>query len=170
MRSVVLILILLVSCPLLAKDVYKWTTETGEVVYSDTYRPGAERIRVSGSKSAPSTIAEDAADQTTAAVDGETYQSFEVVQPENDETIRSNEGTVTVGLTLSPALAANHAIHVFVDGTRLEGEMKSTQFSLNGLNRGTHSLNAKVVDNEGNELVATPSVNFHLRKASVIKP
>ncbi|MCU7813529.1 MAG: DUF4124 domain-containing protein [Candidatus Thiodiazotropha sp. (ex Notomyrtea botanica)] len=166
MRSVVLILILLVSCPLLAKDVYKWTTESGEVVYSDTYRPGAERIRVSGSKSVP----EDAADQTTAAADGETYQSFEVVQPENDETIRSNEGTVTVGLTLSPALAANHAIHVFVDGTRLEGEMKSTQFSLNGLNRGTHSLNAKVVDNEGNELVATPSVNFHLRKTSVIKP
>ncbi|MCU7842248.1 MAG: DUF4124 domain-containing protein [Candidatus Thiodiazotropha sp. (ex Monitilora ramsayi)] len=172
MRIVLLLLLILITWPLLAKDVYKWTNESGEVVYSDTYRDGAERIRVSGSRSSPSSAPDTTEGSTSpeSEVEGVTYQSFEVVQPENDQTIRSNEGTVNVGLALSPALAANHAIHVFLDGNRLEGEMKSTQFSLNNLNRGTHSLEVKVVDDKGNALTSAPAVNFHLRKASIIKP
>ena len=172
MRIVLLLLLILVSWPLLAKDVYKWTNESGEVVYSDTYRHGAERIRVSGSKSSPSSVPDTPEGSPSPEPDVEdvTYRSFEVVLPENDQTIRSNEGTVGVSLALSPALAANHSIHVFVDGNRIEGEMKSTQFSLNNLNRGTHSLEVKVVDDTGNALASAPAVNFHLRKASIIKP
>ena len=169
MRSIVFLSVVLFSLPLLAKDVYKWTTAEGEVVYSDTYQPGAERIHVTSGSSSPRAADNATGEQAgTAAAGG--YQTFEIAQPENDETIRSNEGAVTVSLTLSPTLAEGDAIQVFIDGNKLGGDVKSTQFTLNGLNRGTHSLQAKIVDADGNTLNSAPSINFHLRQASIIKP
>lgn len=172
MRTLTLIFVLLLSWPLLAKDVYKWTSEEGVTLYSDTYRPGAERVRVSGEKSTPSpnvdTPAEDVRKNTSAAAGG--YEQFEILTPENEETIRSNEGVVNVGLTLTPALADGHAIQISVDGTPLDSELKTTQFTLNSLNRGTHSLEVKIVDAEGNPVMSAPRISFHLRKASVIQP
>ncbi len=162
MRKVVLLLCLVVSLPLFARDVYKWTSDEGVVIYSDTYRAGAERIRLTGSKSSenyPDIVEEP----------GE-YTSFEIVQPENDATIRNNEGTVAVGLNLSPTLAEGHSIKIFVDGTELKNAMRGTQFSLNKLNRGTHSLLTKVVDADGNVLINSNLVNFHLRQAGISTP
>ena len=172
MRTLTLIFALLIALPLYAKDVYKWPNEEGVVIYSDTYQPGAERIRVSGSKSSdnPST-ATTAADQTPSSTQAEGgYEKFEILTPGNEETVRSNEGVVPVGLSLTPALASGHGIQVLVDGVPLENELKVTQFTLTNLNRGTHSLEAKVVDADGNVLMSASRLNFHLRKASINTP
>jgi len=172
MRILTLLLVLLLSWPLYAKDVYKWVSEEGVVIYSDTYRPGAERIHVSGNKPTPNsggdTSADNAGQNTSADAGG--YEQFEILTPENGETVRSNEGVVTVGLSLTPTLAADHRFQILVDGTPLKGQLKGTQFSLNGLNRGTHTLGAKIIDGEGNPVISAPSISFHLRKESVIKP
>lgn len=173
MRSTAFLLFLLISLPLLAKDVYRMTTPEGEVIFSDTYQPGAEQIHINTGSEVPTPTdagqAGAAGDQTGSAEAGG-YQTFEIVQPENDATIRSNEGVVAVSLMLSPSLAEGDAIQIFVDGTKLKGELTSTQFTLNDLNRGTHSLEVKIVDAKGNTLKSASSVNFHLRKASIIKP
>jgi hypothetical protein len=157
MRNLILLLIFFVSLPLYARDVYKWINGDGVVIYSDTYVEGAERLRVNGSRSAPSSTDTG-------------YQSLEIVQPANDATVRSNEGTLAVGLALSPALAEGHSVKIVIDGSELEGEMKSTQFSLSNLNRGTHSLVTKVVDADGNVLITSNSITFHLRQASILTP
>jgi len=170
MRYILLLLSLMLSWPLCAKDVYKWTNEEGVVIYSDSYRPDAERLRVPDDKSAGggTALPEDAG--TGAVASGGGYENFSIAQPENDGTIRSNEGTVTVGLSLSPALAAGHSIQVWVDGSKLEGELKGTQFTLNQLNRGTHTLEARIVDADGQSILSAPRISFHLRKASVPTP
>ena len=162
MRKAVLLLCFVASLPLFARDVYKMTNEEGVVIYSDTYIEGAERIRLTGSTTSASY-------PDTESQAGE-YTSLEIVQPENDATIRNNEGTVAVGLSLSPTLAEGHSIKIFVDGTELKNAMRGTQFSLNKLNRGTHSLLTKVVDAYGNVLINSNLVNFHLRQAGISTP
>lgn len=173
MRKVLLILIFFTALPLFAKDVYKWTNADGVVIYSDTYQEGAERIRVSGSTSSPSNVTqtEDQAQGAEAAAEDATgYTSLEIVQPENDQTIRSNEGTVAVGLALSPTLAEGHSVRIVVDGSELPNGMQGTQFTLNNLNRGSHSLETRVVDADGNVLINSNRITFHLRKASILTP
>jgi hypothetical protein len=174
MRIYMLFLVLFASSPLFAKDVYKWTNEEGVVIYSDTYRGGAERIRVPDGKSsfgAPSDTAGQPQSGGEGSATGEAgYTSLEIVQPENNATIRNNEGTVAVGLVITPALAEGHSLKIVVDGAELEGEMRGSQFSLNNLNRGTHSLVTRVVDADGNVLISSNSINFHLRKASILNP
>ena len=173
MRKFVPLLILFLSLPAFARDVYKWTNEEGVVIYSDTYQEGAERVRVSDTKSsAPRGGGNTDAAQTEAAGEAgpASYESLEIVQPADDATIRSNEGNLAVGISVSPALGPDHAVKIIVDGTPLEGTLKGTQFSLSNLNRGTHSLETQIVDAQGNVLISSNRVSFHLRQNSIIKP
>lgn len=169
MRYLLFFLSLLFALPGLARDIYKWTSDEGVVIYSDTFQAGAEKVSVSTGKGAQSDNPKQAADPKAAA-DTDQYQTFEVVQPENEATIRNDEGMVIVGLGLSPALLPGHKIHIYLDGDKIPGEVNATQFTLNKLNRGTHSLQVKIVDADNNPQISTALVNFHLRKASGITP
>lgn len=171
MRKFIPLLILFLSLPAFARDVYKWTNEEGVVIYSDTYQEGAERVRVSDKKSsAQRSGAATGGEQSDSAGGPTSYESLEIVQPANDATIRSNEGNVAVSLSVSPALGPDHAVKIFVDGTGLEGTMKGTQFTLSNLSRGTHSLETRVVDAEGNVLISSNRVSFQLRQDAINKP
>jgi hypothetical protein len=169
MRKFLPLLIFFMALPAFARDVYKWTNGEGVVIYSDTYQEGAERVRVSDTKS-PASRTTGGSAESGADAEPIDYESLEIVQPADDATIRSNEGTVAVGLSLSPALGQGHEVKIIVDGTELEGTMKGTQFTLNKLSRGTHSLETRVVDAEGNVLITSNRITFHLRQASIIKP
>jgi FlaG/FlaF family flagellin (archaellin) len=172
MRSLVFILIFFVSLPLYAREVYKSTNADGVVIYSDTYQEGAERVRVIGTKSTPSPANakgdQEQGDAQANAQGVEGYQSLEIVQPENDATVRSNEGTVSVSLSLSPTLVEGHSVKITIDGKELPGEVRSTQFTLNNLNRGSHTLETRIVDASGNVVIRSNRVNFFLRQASIL--
>ncbi|MCU7920097.1 MAG: DUF4124 domain-containing protein [Candidatus Thiodiazotropha sp. (ex Epidulcina cf. delphinae)] len=166
MRIGTLLLLLLTALPLLARDVYKWISEDGEVIYTERYHPDAERIKVTDKKKSS---AVSLTDESESAAAGE-YASFEIVQPANDETVRNADGSVPVGLSLSPALASGHIIHLYVDGAKLDSDITRTQLILQQLSRGTHTLQAKIVDSQGEPLKDSNSVTFHIRQAAVSTP
>jgi hypothetical protein len=164
MRISVLFLSLFIALPLFARDVYKHISEDGEVIYSERYHPEAKRIKVTDKKK--STAPSDELNDEARAAAGE-YATFSIVQPTDDETIRDEEGKVSVGISLSPNLAEGHVIHLYVDGTKLDSDIKRTQLILQQLSRGTHSLQAKIVNSEGNSLKESNSITFHLRQPAV---
>jgi len=98
------------------------------------------------------------------------YDSIQIVQPEANGTVRSNEGDVAVSLSLQPALQPGHKIKLFLDGGAVQGEFDGTAIQLSGVERGTHSLRAVVSDASGKRLGDSPSVRFTLRKASIYDP
>ncbi|MEJ2622890.1 MAG: DUF4124 domain-containing protein, partial [Candidatus Thiodiazotropha sp.] len=124
MRILILLVLPFVIQPLYARDVYKWTTPDGEVIYSETYQPGADTIRVQDEKKKSSLKLDDLNKDAAAAAAGE-YLQFDIVQPANDETIHNAEGSVSVGLSISPALFEGHAIYLFVDGRKLDSQIKT---------------------------------------------
>jgi hypothetical protein len=166
MRIGIVLLFFILSEPLLARDVYKWVTNEGEVIYSETYQPGAERIQVTD-RERRSVPRPDALNQQTQGTETVEYSSFEIVQPVNNETIRNAESTVSVGLSVTPSLASDHVIHIYVDGMKLESEVNSTQMILQNIGRGTHTLMAQISDREGNIIKDSNSITFHLRQAAV---
>jgi hypothetical protein len=165
MRIIVLFVILLMVMPLFARDVYKYIAKDGEVVYSERYHPDAERIKVNDSKKTVALHPDDLSDEARAAA-GE-YDNFSIVQPTENETIRNEETNVQVGISLTPKLAEGHVIHLFVDGTKLDSDIKQTQMTLQQLSRGTHSLQAKIANSEGEYLKESNSITFHLRQPAV---
>ena len=95
------------------------------------------------------------------------YRSIEIVQPEADGTVRSNDGIVPVSIALDPPLEEGHRIKLYIDGAAVRGEFDGTAIDLAGIERGTHSLRAVVSGAGGKRLGDSPTVRFTLRKTTI---
>ena len=96
-----------------------------------------------------------------------TYTSIAIVQPANAATIFDNAGNVAVKVALSPApdLDAGDRIALTLDGQQV-ALRSTTQFRLSAVVRGEHRLEARIVDRDGNTVIASAPVDFHLWQAS----
>ena len=171
------LLITVLSClPLLvsAGDFYKWVDKKGVVHYTDKPVRDAEVLTLPDGPPAPPVApysSQSGNSEDGDAVDTEAgYSKFAIGAPEQDATIRSNEGLVNVSFFIAPALRAGHKIVVTLDGQKLKDPSSSTQFSLKGIPRGTHTLKADVVDKTGQTIASTNAVSFHLRQRSILNP
>jgi hypothetical protein len=168
MRNAVLIYLFLFSTTLSA-GFYKWVDSDGVVHYTDHPVEQAEELRLPGAGDHPG-----ASDSESTKEPGESsqetqqtgeYTQFEVLEPEQNQTLRNDEREVRIGMLLQPALQEGHRINLSVDGILLKDHNISTQLILSDVPRGSHSLQATIIDEEGQPLISTPVVNFHMRKA-----
>ena len=169
MRTV-LVLVLTTGFALAQTGVYKWVAPDGTVTFTDQPRPGAERLEIQE----PQTVAPPAAinrglqgvrgAQARASAEA-SYTEFAIVSPTEDQAVRTNNGNVSISMTLDPSLHAKHVIVVSVDGQKI-GKGSSTSLQLQNLPRGTHTVQAAVVDEKGSEVIRTENVTFHVLRAS----
>lgn len=156
--------------PALAHGVIcKTVDDEGIVSYSDV--PIAEcatPVKLPAySRYAPRTIRQPPPTASTATAEQlvfDGYESMRVAAPEDEGTVRSNEGEVSVGIALQPELQPGHLVELMLDGQPVSGRFDSLGILLSGVDRGTHRLNASVVDGNGNTLIEAPAVRFTLRK------
>ncbi|MBQ0725597.1 MAG: DUF4124 domain-containing protein [Cycloclasticus sp.] len=142
--------------------VYKYINKQGKVSYSDIPVDGAEKVTV------PPVMTYRAAKPITAAATGEEvkerqqvgYQRLEITWPEEQGTVRSNQGIVAVEYHIEPALQTGHRLELSVDG--------KTQDALivQGLERGEHRLQLHVLGAENAVLLTSQSVTFYLHHQS----
>jgi hypothetical protein len=129
------------------------------VQQSNTYEP----VPVAGSESAEP-------DVQTPVEPFTGYVSATISQPASDGTVRSNEGRVPVSLDLQPVLQPGHKVRWVLDGIQIQPSFDVSSAVLTGVERGTHSLSAQVLGEQGAVLYSAGPVSFTLRKASAIKP
>jgi hypothetical protein len=176
MRAPRLTLLPLVSVLLLtgaahAATVYKWVDAQGVIHFSDQPHPQAQELEV---KEAPAYNSPPPAPASSSATSNKPaprlYSLCELYRPENDE-VFLNTSTLTAKLRLQPQLSNGDRIFLALDGKRVTDQpTNSSEFVLNDVDRGTHTLFAVVLDMAGNTLCTTPSVTFHVRQPSVQAP
>lgn len=176
-KRYLLMAFLVLGAPLAwAVDVYRHETGAGGAVeFSDKPRSGAEKLEIrvpartapppasTAGQAAPVAPAAPAADQPQA------YQSLEIQQPANDDTLRDNEGNVTVVLQLAPPLQPEfgHSLVLMMDGRPVEAPGLNTSFQLRNVDRGSHLLQAFVLDAVGKTVFASAKSTFHLHRQIV---
>ena len=153
-----------------AKDVYRFVDEQGNVIYSDTPVPGAEKIRIDEVQTIdPGEVPQFV--YTPPPTEVPAYTKLEIVSPENDSVIRSHEGTVTISASVEPVLnlRVGHHLVLYLDGN--EGaSANSPQFNLSDVESGSHSASVAIVDKDGTEIMHSPSVSFTLQRESFVEP
>jgi hypothetical protein len=92
-----------------------------------------------------------------------------IVAPAPEETVHSNEGKVTVSVGVPRGVAPGNQVVILLDGQPV-ARGPATSFPLAGIERGTHTLQAQVVDGKGSTLVASQPVTFHMWQASQLFP
>lgn len=156
-------------------QIYKKVLPDGSVVFSDEPSPGAEPVQIQplstykAPPSKPKAESSPAAPPDASNTKPVTYQRLAIETPANDTTVRENAGNVSVTVALEPALAPDqgHTLSLLLDGKPVAPAGRATQFTLPGLDRGSHTLEAVLHDAQGNVLQRSAPVVFHLMRHSI---
>jgi len=173
MKYFVALLILLASAAY--ADVYRSVNEAGEIVFTDVPTKGSVRVELpplSTVRPPEPSRASRLVESRKVEENGPAYRKFEVATPEHDASIWDNQGNIKLGVLLEPALQtrSGHKIQYFLDGQPYGIAEQSLVNHFQGLDRGTHTLGAAVVNAEGDTLLSANPVTVHLHKASALHP
>jgi len=89
------------------------------------------------------------------------YRLVAIRVPANNETLAAPTGQLNIELALQPELRDSDSIQLFLDGQRVRDQLRTTHFSISGIEAGSHILEARVVGPEGNLVKRSKSVLFH---------
>lgn len=175
MRTVAILSALLLPMLAAAEQIYRSTDEQGNPVFTDEPpTEEAEPIRLDPLTTVPAGEAPAELDQPSSDNDQSDsqpakYEGIEITYPPSGQAVRHNGGMVPFRIALKPKgkeLAEGHRVEVLLDG-EVRGSGSSTQISVSPVNRGSHTVSARILDAEGTPLIASPQVEFHLLRASV---
>ena len=187
-----LIILLLLLWPFVGMaEVYKWVDDEGRVHFGD--RPSADinatRLQGFESISPPPVDETPATEQAmdepegtgTPGVykfpeifgDGPAQQgvsySIRITTPLQDATVRDNQGIIPVAFTTSPMPGDDFSYQMYLDGMPWFQPFFSQQVYLSNVDRGTHTIQVKLMNAEGAVVGESNSVTFHLHRASALR-
>lgn len=158
-----------------AEQIYRSTDEQGNPVFTD--EPSSEEAEpvpleplttVPPGEAPPELDEPEQGSAQNDAQDG-SYQDIEITYPPAGQAVRHNGGMVPFRVALKPEgkeLAEGHRVEIMLDG-EVRGSGANTQVSVSPVNRGSHTVVARIVDGTGSPVIASSPVDFHLLRASV---
>ena len=179
----------IVACGLLvcaatasAQEVYRWVDEDGVVHYSDQPPPGDEAEPVAldvppGIGNPVRGIAIDAPRPRSRPDDDEAaatetvggYRRASIVEPQAEQVLWNLATRLPVSMTLEPALAGSHRVQWLLDGQPIGEPVTALSTTLSPVYRGTHTIEAVIVDGAGTTIFRTDPVTFYVQQASVFR-
>lgn len=169
-----LLLVSLLCAAAFGQQAYRWTDETGQVHYSDRPAPGATEIQLRGAQGftavVPGRSAAEDSEPAPVEQPARAYTAFNVISPAQQETLWNIGAVLTVQVELAPGLQAGHHLGAYLDGQLIDVGATATQFQLPDVFRGTHTLQAVVLDATGNEVLRSLAVIFMVQQTSIQNP
>ena len=176
MRKCLILLFALTAGAAHSAPAWRWVDANGQVHYSDTPVPGATQIELSGAQTfggaarPPSSAADKGPSQAPGKTAGQTYRSFTIVSPKQQETLWNVGTVVDVQVQLDPPLLPGHLLDVYVDGQRRNLNVAGSELTLEDIYRGVHTIQAVVVDGSGAEVIRSLATTFMVQQSSVKNP
>lgn len=169
LRQLIVVFLSLITCASYAQ-VYKWTDSQGIVHFSDTPHSGAETIDnldIQGYSTPPPQSSTIPAIENEKAAKNKIYTQVAILQPQDQATIRNNQGYVVVAAEVLPKLFPGHKMQVVFDGKAQGTPQEGLMFQLNGIYRGSHTIAVQIVDAEGEVIKTSPSVVIYMQRPRV---
>lgn len=155
-------------------EVYKHRDSTGAVLYSDSpIGPGGSRTEKL--PTTPMTViaapATSDSEMEGSALPGSAggYEQLRIVSPAAQQTVRSNNGDLTVVIDSLPVLRPGDTAVVLLDGAAM-GSIRypDTSVTLVGVERGEHSLQVVVLGSNQQLVQQSGARSFYLHRFSAI--
>jgi len=187
-QRVVFVCIVLLGCSFVAmntladKQIFKTIDSDGNVVFSDVPpapQQSGEPVELPTPNVFPAAPDEGKTadgremwivDTDSEASEGDSapaqYLSLTIRAPANDANIRENTGSFSVFASLDPPLRPDHSLQLLLDKVPAATAGRDAIFTLSNVDRGTHTLQAQVVDDSGAVVFAGQPSVFHLQRYS----
>lgn len=161
--------LMMVMCASYA-DIYKWIDRQGNVHFSDTPHPGAKRLDIPEAQGFSSPVPKSSLPESTSShpeTSGHTYTKIAITQPENEATIRNNQGFIAVTTQVEPDLFPGDKLQLIFDGSPLGEPQTNVLFQLNGIYRGSHTIAIQIVDESGNVIESSDPITVFVFRPRV---
>ncbi len=162
----VIALLSLIALPGFSTTVYKKVKEDGTIIFSDQPFDDAQKIEVDPVP--VMNIAPVKLPETSSEPQQETpsdYKTLAITQPAMDESFVNNGGNVTVNLQIEPPLFPAHKVQLLMNGAVKVSPGTSTSFNFSNLNRGSYTIQAQILDQNGKLIKSSQSITFHVRRS-----
>mgnify|MGYP006171175531 CR=1 FL=1 len=168
-QSVILVFTTLAVTSLLCLaevDVYKIVDETGRVTYTDTPPADktADQLELPHINQLPNPQVENTDTVLPEIPDFAGYSAVDIVAPINDSVIHYDQQNMVVQMVLAPELQPGHRVQFYLDGAPYGRPVIATSYAMGELERGSHSVSARVVTAEGATVANSRSVNVHVQR------
>jgi hypothetical protein len=174
MRQSLILLLLLFALPAVAQ-IYKYTDANGNTAYSSQPPNGtkAETVNLPPLKSvntvAPMAQPPAGRNESTSAESSAAYQTLQLTDLPDDEALRANNGTFTVGVKIDPRLQSGHRLQLLLDGAPYGQPTNVPRIQLTELDRGEHSLAVQVLQND-RPIQTSETVTLTVQRVHVGRP
>lgn len=177
MRKVIVLCMLVMFVQPVAAELYKCKDVEGNIVYTDEPCADGKQLKLPPLQTytpakAPPVSANTGSENNKDKKKSKGYTSLVITKPENDSVIRDNTGKVIISYTLTSPLetARGHKFVITVDGKKLKTKGTTSQIQLSDIDRGTHTVQIHVVNNDDKILISSKPTIFHMKKHSILHP
>lgn len=146
-------------------QVYKSRDAQGNVIFSDTSSERASTVTVPPTNTIPvvAAPARPVAPPATGDAAAAAY-TLAIVTPVEGQTVFSATGALDVSLSVSPAPQPGHSLRLLLDGAPA-GLPQQGSLTLEGLGPGPHTLQAQVVDGNGEVVQSSGTVTVQMQRS-----
>lgn len=177
MHKLIFLLLVGISLGAAADTLYKWVDKDGNVHYSD--EPSAKNAKVLtppelsaykpiSKSSSPKQAQVDKS--TPAPASASKPVGVSILAPQEDETIRSNQGIVTFKVNTGARKKEGDYFKLEMDGKLINEAYTNRTFSVSSIDRGEHKARVFLFDKTDKQIAQTPERIFFLHKASILSP
>jgi len=156
--------------------VYKKVNPDGSVEFSDIQQVESEEVDIKPAQTIPAIKIPPASvtkksEPETESIETFKYDSLEIISPKDDAGVRDNAGQFTATAILEPALRPQYEHHIewLLDGNKVESAT-GLELKIENLARGTHQLQIRVVNFDGNTIIQSPVITFHILRVVISAP
>lgn len=143
-----------------AAEVYKVVDEDGRVTYTDSPPQGkkAEKLELRQSNSLPPIVTERPARDEPEAELPPDYD-LQITYPPHDFHVNPGIRDLNIQVAVEPSLEADHQLQITDNGEVINGTTME-----NIVVRGTHVIQARVVDEQGRTLSEAEPIEIHVHR------
>lgn len=161
-------------------NVYRIVGPDGRVTFSDSAPAGskAEKVRIGPINVQPTPLpvrklsprdhnereerSEEREERSERGYQGPV--NFAIVSPANDATIPPGQRLIVLQVSVDPVPRDGYAFYAVIDGQRWSGTSSGTSLDISALERGTHTIQAVLVDAAGQPLAQSQLIQVHVKR------
>ena len=159
-----------------ADQIYRTVDADGNVVFTDVPpanaagQPADKAMTLPPSNTyQPQTLPaaqQPQTDESTTSEPGQGsyYDELSIVDPANDQAVRSNNGDILIQAVVDPPLKSDDRLLLTFDGAPTDIEAEGGVFQLNNVDRGTHTAAARIVDGNNEVVMESQPVTFTVQR------
>ncbi len=152
--------------------IYKSVSPDGTVEYSDRPRKGSIKVEVRPLQTytPPAPPKFEMFQPQAEKQQGMPSYHIAIVKPQEGATIHDNTGKVAVLVRLEPPLEmdSRYTLQLLLDGQKVGKLSPRGEYTLTGVERGTHALQARLLTPLGKVAAQTNPATFYMKRMSIL--